>query len=240
MLGPLEAAHNGVPVPLGDQQQRFILVVLLLHANKPVSPARLTEIVWGDNPSRRDLVRSYIKRLRDAFGDAEDVAIDTTATGYLLRISPDQLDTTRFDRLRTDAVAARVSDPRRAIELLREAVGLWRGDFLEDIDIDRVGGTDVIPPDDAYFDALGDLAELELETGDHRSARDRLRPVVRAQPDLQKHAELLMRALLSGNDRTAALQVFNGTKIALAEEGIEPGLVLRHLAGLAERGEPPS
>jgi DNA-binding SARP family transcriptional activator/tetratricopeptide (TPR) repeat protein len=240
ILGPLEAWHNGTPVPLGDQQQRFILVVLLLHANKPVSPARLTEIVWGDNPARRDLVRSYIKRLRDAFADAGDVAIDTTPTGYLLRVGEDQLDTTRFSRLRVAAEVARASDPHRAIELLREAVRLWRGQFLEDIDIDRVGGTEVIVPDDSYYDALGDLAELELAEGDHRSARDRLRPVVRGDAGRQKHAELLMRALLVGGDRTAALQVFNGTRDALAEEGIEPGLVLRNLAARAEHGEPPS
>ncbi|WP_431428735.1 tetratricopeptide repeat protein [Actinophytocola sp.] len=240
MLGPLEAWHEGAPVLLGDQQQRFILVVLLLHANKPVSTARLTEIVWGDNPARRDLVRSYIKRLRDAFRDADDVRIETTPTGYLLRVGEDQLDTARFDRLRARAEDVRRDDPRRAVELLRAAVGLWRGRFLEDIDIDRVGGPEVISPDESYPDAVGDLAELELDAGDHRSARDRLRPVVQADPASQKHAELLMRALVAGGDRVAAIRVFHSTRNALAELGIEPGHVLRNLAARAEHGEPPS
>ena len=53
MLGPLEAWHEHNSVQLGDQQQRFILVVLLLHANKPVSPERITEIVWPEQPERR-------------------------------------------------------------------------------------------------------------------------------------------------------------------------------------------
>ena len=240
MLGPLEAWHDGVPVQLGDQQQRFILVVLLLNANKPVSTPRLTEIVWGDNPARKDLVRSYIKRLRDAFERAEDVSIETTATGYLLRVDLDQLDTVRFDRLRAQAETARADDPRRAIELLRQAVDLWRGRFLEDIDIDRVGGSEVILPDDSLPDTIGDLAELELDAGDHRSARDRLRPVVRADPSRQWHAELLMRALLAGGDRASAIRVFHSTQDALAELGIEPGTVLRNIAARAEHGEPPS
>lgn len=240
MLGPLEAWHDGAPVPLGDQQQRFILVVLLLNANKPVSTPRLTEIVWGDNPARKDLVRSYIKRLRDAFERAEDVSIETTATGYLLRVGRDQLDTVRFDRLRAEAEAIRADDPRRAVELLRAAVGLWGGRFLEDIDIDRVGGPEVIRPDDSFPDTVGDLAELELDTGDHRSARDRLRPVVQADPASQRHAELLMRALIAGGDRVAAIRIFHGTRDALAELGIEPGPVLRNLAARAEHGEPPS
>jgi DNA-binding SARP family transcriptional activator/tetratricopeptide (TPR) repeat protein len=241
MLGPFEASHEDVPVQLGDQQQRFVLIVLLLHANRPVSAARLTEIVWPDNPERRSLVRSYIKRLREVFqeADADDVHIETTPTGYVLRIDENQLDTVRFDRLRMAAEAVRVEDPRRAVELLRTAVGLWHGKFLEDIDIDRVGGADVIPPDNGRIDAIGDLAELELEIGDHRSARDRLRRVMRSDPVAQRPAELLMRALLAGGDRVAAIRVFHDVRDALVDIDFEPGLVLRNLAARAEHGEPP-
>ncbi|MEV6644617.1 tetratricopeptide repeat protein [Amycolatopsis sp. NPDC051371] len=233
MLGPLEAWHDGAPVQLGDQQQRFVLVVLLLNANKPVSSARLAEIVWADREAKPTLVRSYVKRLRDI-----GVGIETTPTGYLLRLGEDQLDTVRFDRLRAEA--GRTDDPRRKIELLREAVGLWRGRFLEDIDIDRVGGPEVGFPEESLPDAVGDLAELELGTGDHRSARDRLRPLVRSDPASQKHAGLLMRALLAGGDQVGALRVFAGTRDALAELRMEPGPVLRNLAARAEHGEPPS
>ena len=240
MLGPLEAWHDGAQVNLGDQQQRFVLVVLLLHANRPVTADRMTEIVWDGNLARRDVVRTYIKRLRDAFRDAGDVSIETTATGYLLRVPDDHLDTVRFDRLRAEAEAARATDTRRAIELLRAAVGLWRGRFLEDIDIDRVGGAGVFIPDEGYRDAVGDLAELELEVGDHRSARDRLRLAVKNDPDSQKHAELLMRALLAGGDRMAAIRVYHGIRDAIAGMGIEPGPVLRNLHARAQRGELPS
>ncbi|MCR6484094.1 tetratricopeptide repeat protein [Amycolatopsis sp. OK19-0408] len=233
MLGPLEAWHDGAPVQLGDQQQRFVLVVLLLNANKPVSTARLTEIVWTGRETKPTLVRGYVKRLRDV-----GVGIETTPTGYLLRIGEDQLDAVRFERLRADA--GRTDDVRRKIELLREAVGLWRGRFLEDIDIDRVGGPEVAFPEESLPDAVGDLAELELDAGDHRSARDRLRPLVRSDPAGQKHAELLMRALLAGGDRVGALRVFHGTRDALAELRMEPGPVLRNLAARAEHGEPPS
>lgn len=233
MLGPLEAWHDGVPVQLGDQQQRFVLVVLLLNANKPVSSARLAEIVWADREAKPTLIRSYVKRLRDV-----GVGIETTPTGYLLRIGDDQLDTVRFDRLRADA--GRADEPRRKIELLREAVGLWRGRFLEDIDIDRVGGPEAVVPEETLPDTVGDLAELELDTGDHRSARDRLRPLVRSDPASQKHAGLLMRALLAGGDQVGALRVFQSTRDALAGLRMEPGPVLRNLAARAEHGEPPS
>lgn len=238
MLGPVEAWHEGAPVDLGKQQQRFVLVVLLLHANKPLSADRLTEIIWGANPERRTLIRGYINKLRKVFGPAGDVAIETTATGYLLRVSPEQLDLHRFDQW--CAQARREQEPRRQIELLRAAVDLWRGRFLEDIDIDRVGGTDVISPAEGYFDTVGDLAELELATGDHRSARDRLRRIVGKEPDRQRHAELLMRALLANGDRAEAIQMFQRTCAALAELDLEPGLRLRTIAARAERDEPAS
>src|SRR5262249_14427751 len=164
-------------------QQRFVLVVLLLHANRPISPERLTETVWPGQPTRRSLVRGYINKLRIAFRDT-DVEIETTPTGYVLHIDENQLDLTRFDRLREESL--RTSDQRRQIELLREAVDLRRGPFLEDIDIDRVGGPEVVSPDPAYSDAVGDLAELELAVGDHRSARDRLRRAVGLDPARQK------------------------------------------------------
>jgi len=139
MLGPLEAWHDHTAVPLGDQQQRFILVVLLLNANKPVSPERITEIVWPDNPERRTLVRGYINKLRKAF-DGTDAEIERTPTGYLLRVDEEQIDSIRFDRLRAEATRAQQdNDQRRAVDLLREAVALWRGEFLEDINIDQIG-----------------------------------------------------------------------------------------------------
>jgi tetratricopeptide (TPR) repeat protein/DNA-binding SARP family transcriptional activator len=240
MLGPLEAWHDGVPVQLGDQQQRFVLVVLLLNVNKPVTADRMTDIVWGGNLARRDMVRTYIKRLRDTFKDAADVTIETTATGYVLRVDEDKLDTVRFDRLRAEAEEVRAGDPRRAMVLLREAVGLWRGWFLEDIDIDRVGGTDVFVPNESRLDTIGDLAELELTTGDHRSARDRLRASLMLDSARQRHAELLMRALLTNGDRVAAIRVFHAIRTALAEIGLEPGTVLRNLLAQAERGDLPS
>lgn len=240
MLGPLEAWHGETSVPLGDLQQRFILVVLLLNANKPVSAERITEVVWPDQPERRTLVRGYINKLRKAF-EPTGTSIETTATGYVLRVEEDDIDIVRFDRLRGEAAQAQQdNDQRKAIDRLREAVALWRGRFLEDIDIDRVGGADVFIPDETYHDALGDLAELELVTGDHRSARDRMRRAVRTSPDNQKYAEFLMRALIADGDQAGAIRAFDTAAQALAESGIEPGTVLRNLAERARRGEPVS
>ncbi|GHH49433.1 AfsR/SARP family transcriptional regulator [Lentzea cavernae] len=237
LLGPFEAWHDHTAVPLGDQQQRFILVVLLLNANKPVSPERIAEIVWPEH-ERKALVRGYVNKLRKTF-DGTGVEIERTATGYVLRVNEDLIDAVRFERLRAQAAQAlQDNEQQLAVGLLRMAVSLWRGQFLEDIDIDRVGGAEVIPPDEAYFDALGDLAELELLSGDHRSARDRMRRALRTNPDNQKYAELLIRALIANGDRVGALKAFETVSETLADLGLGLGTTLRKLAERARRGEP--
>lgn len=238
MLGPFEAWHDGMPVDLGDLQQRHALVVLLLHANRPVSTERLIDIMWGDKRPKTNLVTGYIAKLRRVFRDsgADDTTIDTTPTGYVLRIRDEQLDTARFTGL--CAAAGRADDPGARARLLHEAIDLWRGDYLEDLDIDRVGGPEVISLDEARLDAVEDLAELELAAGNHRWVRDRLRPLVHADPSRQGLAILLIRALLAGGDRVRAMDVYHRTRAALDEYGMKTAPELRGLARLAQYGSP--
>lgn len=239
MLGPFEAWHGGAPVELGDLQQRYILVVLLLHLGRPVATERLITTVWGDNRPKTNLVPGYIAKIRRLLRDAEEVSLETTPTGYVLRMPEDRLDTVRFSRLCEGAgQARRDGDLGRATELLREAVALRRGPFLEDLDIDRVGGSDVISPDEAYFDALGDLGDGELAAGNHRWVRDQLWPAVHADPARQRLAQLLMRALLANGDRVKAMEVYHRTREALDEYGMETSTDLRRLVWLAQHGEP--
>ncbi len=243
MLGPFEAWHGEVPVDLGDLQQRYILVVLLFNVNKPVPTWRLIEIVWGANKPRTNLVPGYVAKLRRAFRDAGDDGelISTTPTGYVLRVDPAQLDTHRFTQLCDAAAEARRNGVvARATDLLHEAVELWRGRFLEDLDVDRIGGGELISLDEALIDAYGDLAELELTAGNHRWVRDRLRPHVYADPSRQRLATLLMRALVENGDRVEAMKIYHQTRDALDEFGMETSTELRGLARLAQYGEPHS
>lgn len=240
LLGPFEAWHDHVRVDLGDLQQRHVLVVLVLHANRPVSVERLTDIIWGDNRPKTNLVTGYIAKIRRAFREVHaDAAVLTTATGYLLEVDEHALDTVRFAELCDEAATARSDgDVTRATSLLRAAVALWRGPYLEDLDIDRLGGPTVSMSDDPLLDALADLAELELAGGNHRWVRNRLRQPVIAEPSRQRLAALLMRGLLANGDRVQAMDVYHKTKTALDNYGMEPSPDLRSLARQAQYGPP--
>src|SRR6478736_3269108 len=66
ILGPLEVADEGEPVPLGRLKERVVLAVLLLHPNEFVSRERLIDELWGPAPpaTARKAVNVYISKLR--------------------------------------------------------------------------------------------------------------------------------------------------------------------------------
>ena len=70
MLGPLEAVHDGMQVPLGSRKQRALLAILLLRANEVVAADALIDELWGERPppSAGHTLQVYVSRLRSAFG----------------------------------------------------------------------------------------------------------------------------------------------------------------------------
>src|SRR5439155_2737733 len=123
ILGPLEVCDDARSLPLGGAKQRALLAILLLHANEVVSAERLLDDLWGERQptSGTKALHVYISQLRKVIG--EDRVL-TRAPGYALRVDPDELDVTRFQRLREQAETA---EPSEAGAILREAISLWRG-----------------------------------------------------------------------------------------------------------------
>ena len=69
--------------------------------------------------------------LRRALGPAGAGLVATRPPGYVLEVDPGQVDAGRFERLAASADRATAArDPARALGLLAEALGLWRGPAL--------------------------------------------------------------------------------------------------------------
>ncbi|HEX5115349.1 MAG TPA: BTAD domain-containing putative transcriptional regulator [Pseudonocardiaceae bacterium] len=242
LLGRLELRQDDHVVDVGDRLQQSVLVVLLLHVNELVSTERLVDLVWQGRPGKVNPVPHYISRIRKAFRDANVPGkVETTGNGYRLTLDPATIDVRRFVTLCGEAdVARRSGDTDGQLAALRAAVDLWRGPFLDGLDIDRVGATTVVSPEAKYLDALGDLAELELTRGEHRLVRDRLQPVLAGDPTRERLAALLMRALIANGDLVQAVDLYHRTRDVLDEYGMEPTPELRRLANSAQRVTPPS
>src|SRR5215212_9130542 len=137
ILGPLEVRAADGEVRIRGTRPRTVLAVLLLHVNEAVSADRLASALWGEDapPNATKTVQVYIARVRKALGDR--ARLTTTAGGYRLEIDPSQLDAVRFDHLleagRRALAAGRPADASAA---LREALALWRGRPLADLEFE--------------------------------------------------------------------------------------------------------
>ena len=130
ILGPLEVVVDGRPLVLGGPRQRALLAILALHANELVSRDRLIDEIWGDEPpeTARTALQVYVSQLRKTLGRD---TIQTRPGGYLLEVGEGELDSDVFEQL---VGKTRGASPAVAAERLREALGLWRGPPLADLD----------------------------------------------------------------------------------------------------------
>jgi DNA-binding SARP family transcriptional activator len=161
ILGPLEVENEDGPLPLRGQKQRALLALLLIHAGETVSVDRLVDELWGEHPPRTATtsLQNLVVQLRKLLGP--DVLV-TKPPGYALRVAPDQLDLTRFERL---VAEARRSAPRESVRLLREALALWRGPPLADLAYEPFAEGEIRRLEELRLDAVEQLFEADLAGG---------------------------------------------------------------------------
>jgi DNA-binding SARP family transcriptional activator len=227
ILGPLEVVGEHGPVRLGGPKQRATLAILLLNVNRVVSVDRLAdELYSGAAPvTAVTQVQRQISELRKALG-AESL-IETRSPGYVIRLQPDQLDLHRFERLAAEAARG---EPRLAVELLREALDLWRGGPLADLAYESFARTATERLEEIRLAAIEQRIEAELALARHAEVTPELEQLVAEHPFRERLRGQLMLALYRSGRQTEALEVYRKTRKGLAEEfGIEPTVALREL-----------
>jgi YVTN family beta-propeller protein len=235
LLGSLEVVDGGRPVELQGLKQRALLAVLLLHANELVSRDVLIDQIWGERPpaTAAHSLDVYVSRLRKALrGDngAQNVLL-TRAGGYLLRLDPDDLDVTRFERLveegRRTLAAGAVDE---ASSLLREALALWRGRPLAELAYEPFAREEVERLEELRLVALEERFQADLALGRHAALIGELEALVAKHPLRERLRRLLMLALYQSGRQADALAVYTEARRLLVDElGIEPTRELQQL-----------
>jgi DNA-binding SARP family transcriptional activator len=233
VLGPLEARADGRLLDLGGLRQRRVLACLLLRPNQVVDVSVLADVAWDGTPPPKAnrQVRNRIAALR-AVLTREGAFIDTEDAGYRLRVGPGELDATVFDEL--------VERGREAGDatLLRQALALWRGPALADLD------SVVLAPDAAALEekrlgAVEECVDLELAAGRHAELLDELHGLVSAHPLRERLVGHLVLALYRCGRPAEALTEYRTLATRLADElGIDPGADLRRLSDAVQHGDP--
>jgi ATP-dependent Clp protease ATP-binding subunit ClpA/DNA-binding winged helix-turn-helix (wHTH) protein len=233
ILGPLEVSADGRVLPLGGPKQRALLGLLLVHANGTVSRDQLIEELWAEAApatveSALHVYLSRLRRLLDSAGAGGWLVRD--AYGYRLRVEPDQLDANRFERLaREGSEALAAGKAELAAMRVRQALALWRGPPLADLQSERFAITAAARLDEQRVSALEQRLEADLALGRHRQLIGELETLVAEHPYRERLRAQLMLALYRSGRQAEALDAYQGALRTLDELGIEPSAVLQQL-----------
>jgi len=224
ILGPFEV-HNdaGDCLTVAGARLRDLVIRLALAGGKPVSTSALAEAVWGDDPPADlpNALQTLVSRARRAVGGAR--AVEQSAAGYRLAVTPDDVDALRFERLVADG----------AVE---EALALWRGLALEDAG--EFAAPYALRLHELKLDAT--LTWLEREIAEGRAAAHvaELESLAAQNPLNETVSTLLMRALAATGRQAEALDAYEALRGRLADElGIDPGQQLQAVHLEVLRGE---
>ncbi len=243
ILGPLLVEDSQGPRTLAAPKQRTLLASLLLRPNQAVPVADLLDRLWGDHhpASATATLHNHIARLRRSLGEEAGARVRTRAPGYLVEVLNDQeLDLASFRALHTAAATtAQDGDYDRAAALLRQALGLWRGNALSDVPATAAYSQERVQLDELRLVVWQQRIEYDLESGVGEALIPELRELLAARPFQESLYGQLMRALYRSGRQAEALGVFREARTALLDElGVEPGPALQQLHESLLRQDP--
>jgi WD40 repeat protein/DNA-binding SARP family transcriptional activator/energy-coupling factor transporter ATP-binding protein EcfA2 len=224
ILGPLhvEPLHGSL-----GPRDRVVLEALALRAGEQVGADRLAEALWGDEPpsSWNKVVQGCIVRLRKALGQD---AIGTGRAGYRLTVPLDAIDAKRFERLvQRGRELATMGEPERAAHVLEEALGLWRGAALTELEEWDPGRIERQRLAELRLEAEEEQLDAALRAGLHRDVVATARARVEEAPTRERRWQLLALAQYQAGQQGQALRTISEAGAVLRRElGLEPGPAL--------------
>jgi DNA-binding SARP family transcriptional activator len=234
LLGPMQVLvdDKSVDASFRTKKERGLLAYLIVEGRKQHRRESLSEMFWPGRPEgyARTNLRQALLGLRRVLGD-EVLSGGDEYISYGLAKST-RLDTQQFSAL----LQFTQTHPHRnliscdaCIGNMEEAVGLYRGDFLEDVLLpdSHTFQEWVILHREHYFrlllSAYRSLSDAYQIQGDYETAHEYAWRYVNSAPlEEAAHRQLIQLLALSGR-RSAALEQFHTVREILARElGVEP------------------
>ncbi len=231
---------NGQPVGGAFQQRakvRALFAYLALYRGQFARRDRILAIFWPHMGRKAALhnLNTTIYHLRhslepDLERGPDSAYIQARGDCYLLAGGRAHwLDVDAFENKL--AAAGRVASPSRSERLYRQAIALYRGDFLADLDAYRLDcEAERERYRQLYVNALQELGDILLEQSREDEATDMYRKVLAADPCHEAAARKLMRLALQHGERTRALSQYARLEENLERElDVEPSQETRQL-----------
>jgi DNA-binding SARP family transcriptional activator/pimeloyl-ACP methyl ester carboxylesterase len=237
LLGPVDVVTGDEVQPFGGRHVRTMLAALAVRAGELVPTDALVEALWGDDAPKTAAHALHVHASTLRKLTSEGLPIAGRPGGYVLRVEAGQLDAEVFEDLaargRVELSSDHVHDAR---ELLRAAVGLWRGPPLADVPWERFADSEVHRWEELLEATREDLIDAELACGRDADLVGDLETLIREQPFRERRWGQLMVALYRSGRQADALERYRQVRTLLAGElGIEPSPHLRSLEAMILR-----
>jgi DNA-binding SARP family transcriptional activator len=238
LLGPFEIRDGDQLLATGlRRQERCLLGILLLSADRSVTIDRLADLLWdGDPPAAaRSAVHTYVGRVRRALA-GKGLRIVTCHDGYRVSSAGHSIDISEFSVACRRAADA--TDDLARVARYDQALALWRGPLLADVAGDGLRARLEPALREPWLTAVRRRAEARLAMGEHERVAIDLTPVVDRDPSRERLVALLMTALHRGDRRAEALRCYDVTAEVLEDLALAPSPELRSLRERILRPDP--
>ena len=243
VLGPLEVMSGGRSLAIGGTRTRGVLALLLTNANAVVSADRLAAELWPDLAPERAAANlqvrlSELRRVLRSAGEAD--RLTTCRPGYRLRVTAEELDVLRFERLAAEGRAALAAgEATAAVRLLDESLALWRGPALADLDELSFASAEQARLEEHRLDVVESRVDAQLACGRHQETVAELEALTTEHPLRERFWFQRLLALYRAGRQADALRAYRELRSVLVGQlGIEPGPGLRDLETRILRQDP--
>jgi class 3 adenylate cyclase len=226
ILGPFEVTGTAGPVQLRGAKRRGLLACLVVHAGQAVRTECLVEEIWGGRASESATrtVQTYVSQIRKLL-QGEAVSLATRPAGYVLEVSPFEVDAQRFEHAVAAAGAER--DPARRLSALDGALDQWRGPPLQEFAGAGWADREASRLEAVHLQALQRRFDTLLELGRPNKAAAELEHLARDYPLDERFGAQLMLALYRIGRQADALAAYQHVRRHLLDQlGLEPGAEL--------------
>ncbi|WP_372405376.1 BTAD domain-containing putative transcriptional regulator [Streptomyces luteireticuli] len=245
VLGQISARYGASDLVLGPRRHRALLALLTIRPGRVVPTGLLIEELWGAAPPRRPVatLQTYVSHLRRALdpvtGCKSPSVLNYRAPGYILQLSPEQVDAHRFETLvRSGRRLLDGQDASGARNALTEALSLWDGCPYQEFEELPVLADEYARLEQVRLTAVESLAQARLTLGEAAAVATELAPEARRYPMREHLIGHLMTALSDIGCQAEALRVYERTRACLAEEfGVDAGAELKRVHAAVLRQE---
>jgi DNA-binding SARP family transcriptional activator len=218
VLGPLAAWRDNAFLRLGSPARQAVLALLALSPGSLVHREAVIDVLWPDDPPGNavNLVQAHVSRLRrlldpghlDCGRQSDRGLLVASGSSYRLQAGPRQLDLLALGELTAQARAI-VSrrDEEAACRSYQQALDLWRGEPLANVDLLR-GHPGVVRLYRQHAELVTEYARVASSAGWHDRVLGPLHALAAREPlNEQAHAQLMI-ALAGCGQQAEALAIY--------------------------------